>query len=135
MTIQREIEKANDVWLILVWIYIAAAVYSVLYGDFFFKEVIMSAAGVGLIANYIIRKRKYRDDVKADEMAKRISGMSSGFAFIVAIITIAVLSIALDDYPGLIDAKGVLVLLAAVIVASKIAGQLYYTKIKKEIGF
>ncbi len=132
---QRDVENANDIWLILVWIYTAAAVYSILYSNFFFKEIIMSAAGVGLIANYFIRKRKYKDSVKADEMAKRISGMSSGFAFIAEIITIAVLSIALDDYPGLIDAKGVLVLLAAVIVASKIAGQLYYTKIKKEIGF
>ncbi|SNQ61325.1 hypothetical protein [Candidatus Methanoperedens nitratireducens] len=135
MTIQREIEKANDVWLILVWIYIAAAVYSILYSSFFFKEVIMSAAGVGLLANYFIRNRKYKDDVKTDEMAKRISGMSSNFAFITAIAVIAVLSIALDDNPGLIDAKGVLVLLAAVIVVSKIAGHLYYTKVKKEIGF
>jgi len=105
--VKKEIEKANDVWLMLVWIYIAAAVYSILYSSFFFKELIMSAAGVGLLANYFIRKRKCKDDMRTDEMAKRISG----------------------------DSKGVLVLLAAVIVVSKIAGHLYYTKVKKEIGF
>lgn len=95
---EREVEKANDIWLILVWIYIAAAVYSVLYSSFFFKEVIMSAIGIGLLANYFMRKRKHRDVIQTDEM-------------------------------------GVLVILTTVIVASKIAGQLYYAKIKKEIGF
>lgn len=132
---EKDVEKADDIWLILVWIYTAAAVYSILYSSFFFKEVIMSAIGVGLVANYFIRKRKYRNAVKTDEMAKRISGMSSNFAFITAIVVLAILSIALDDYPGLIDAKGVLVLLATAIVISKILSQLYYTKIKKDIGF
>ncbi len=118
-----------------MWIYIVAAVYSVLYSSFFFKEVIMSAIGIGLIANYFMRKRKHRDAIQTDEMAKRISGMSSNFAFIAAIFVLAILSITLDNYPRLIDEKGVLVILTTVIVASKIAGQLYYAKIKKEIGF
>lgn len=132
---ERDIEKANDIYLILLWIYIAAAVYSILYSSFFFKEVIMSAIGVGLMVNYLIRKRKHRDAIQKDEMTKRISGMSSNFAFIATIFVLAILSITLDNYPGLIDVKGVLVILTTVIVASKIASQLYYTKIKKEIGF
>ncbi len=132
---EKEIEKANTGWFILVWIYIVAAVYSILYGNFFLKEIIMSTAGIMLIMNYLVRKRKYKDELKADERIKRISGMSSNLAFIIAVITIAILAIMLDDDPALIDAKGVLVLLLAVIIFSKVAGQLYYTKIKKEIGF
>ncbi len=132
---EKEIEKANTGWFILVWIYIVAAVYSVLYDNFFLKEIIMSTAGIMLIMNYLVRKRKYKDELKADERIKRISGMSSNLAFIIAVITIAILAIMLDDDPALIDAKGVLVLLLAVIIFSKVAGQLYYMKIKKEIGF
>ena len=132
---EHEIDKTNTIWLILVWVYIAAAVYILLYGDFFLKEIITSAVGVVLIINYIVRKRKYKDELKPDEMMKKISGMSSDFAFISTLITIAILAIALDERPALMDAKGILAVLVAVIIFSKVASQLYYTKIKKEIGF
>ena len=132
---EHEIDKTNTIWLMLVWIYIAAAVYILLYGDFFLKEIITSAVGVVLIINYIVRKRKYKDELKPDEMMKKISGMSSDFAFISTLITIAILAIALDERPALMDAKGILAVLVAVIIFSKVASQLYYTKIKKEIGF
>lgn len=132
---EHEIDKTNTIWLMLVWIYIAAAVYILLYGDFFLKEIITSAVGVVLIINYIVRKRKYKDELKPDEMMKKISGMSSDFAFISTLITIAILAIALDERPALMDAKGILAVLVVVIIFSKIASQLYYTKIKKEIGF
>ena len=132
---EHEIDKTNTIWLMLVWIYIAAAVYILLYGDFFLKEIITSAVGVVLIINYIVRKRKYKDELKPDEMIKKISGMSSDFAFISTLITIAILAIALDERPALMDAKGILAVLVAVIIFSKVASQLYYTKIKKEIGF
>lgn len=131
----HEIDRLNKIWLMLVWIYIAAAVYILLYGDFFLKEIITSAVGVILIINYFVRKRKYKDELKPDEMTKRISGMSSNIAFISTLTTIAILAIALDERPALMDAKGILVVLVAVIIFSKIASQLYYTKIKKEIEF
>ncbi len=37
---ENNIEMVNRMWLMLVWIYIAAAVYILLYGDFFLKEII-----------------------------------------------------------------------------------------------
>lgn len=133
---ENNIEKTNKIWLTLVWIYIAAAVYILLYGDFFLKEIITSVIGVALIINYLVRKRKYKDELKPDEMTRKISEMSSNIAFISTLMTIALLAIALETFPALmIDAKGILAVLAAVIILSKITGQLYYSRMKKEIGF
>ncbi len=132
---ENYIEKANKMWLILVWIYIAAAIYILLYGDFFLKEIITSAIGAVLIINYLVRKRKYKDELKHDEMARKISEMSFNIAFISTLITISLLAIVLETYPALIDAKGILAVLVAVILFSKITGQLYYSRMKKEIGF
>lgn len=132
---ENNIEKANKLWLMLVWIYIAAAVYILLYGDFFLKEIITSAIGVALIINYLVRKRKYKDELRPDEMTRKIYEMSSNIAFISTLTTIALLAIVLETFPALIDAKGILAVLVAVIIFSKITGQLYYSKVKKEIGF
>ncbi len=98
---EDNIEKGNKIWLMLVWIYIAAAVYILLYGGFFLNEIITSAIGAVLIINYLVRKRKYK----------------------------------LETFLALIDAKGILAVLVAVIIFSKITGQLYYSRVKKEIGF
>ncbi|MDD5616754.1 MAG: hypothetical protein PHH85_11185 [Candidatus Methanoperedens sp.] len=132
---ENKIEKVNKMWLMLVWIYIAAAVYILLYGDFFLKEIITSAIGAALIINYLVRKRKYKDELKPDEMTRKISEMSSNVAFISTLMTIAIMAIALETFPALIDAKGILAVLVAVIIFSKITGQLYYSRMKKEIGF
>lgn len=132
---ENKIEKANNMWQMLVWIYIAAAVYILLYGDFFLKEIITSTIGGALIINYLVRKRKYNDELKPDEMARKISEMSSNIAFISTLMTIALLAIVLEMFPALIDAKGILTVLVAVIIFSKITGQLYYSRVKKEIGF
>ncbi|NJD52097.1 MAG: hypothetical protein FIB07_04450 [Candidatus Methanoperedens sp.] len=132
---EKEKVKGTDTWLILIWIYIVAAVYSILYGNFFLKEIIMTVAGIALLVNFIVRKRKYRAEMKADEMMKRISGISSDFAFIAAISTISILAILFDDYPSLIDTRGVLFILVAVLVVSKVACQLYYLNISKEVNY
>ncbi|MBU4340055.1 MAG: hypothetical protein KKD46_03950 [Euryarchaeota archaeon] len=132
---ENNIEKMNKIWLMLVWIYIAAAVIILLYGDFFLKEIITSAIGVALMINYLVRKRKYKDELKPDEMTRKMAEMSSNIAFISTLTTIALLAIALETFPALIDAKGILAVLVAVIIFSKITGQLYYSRIKKEIGF
>ncbi|MFZ3058688.1 MAG: hypothetical protein WA102_03020 [Candidatus Methanoperedens sp.] len=132
---ENKIENANTIWLMLVWIYIAAAVYILLYGDFFLKEIVTSTIGVALIINYLVRKRKYKDELKPDEMARKISEMSSNIAFISTLITIAILAIALEKNPLLIDSKGILVVLVSVTIFSKITGQLYYTRVKDDIGF
>ncbi len=132
---ENKSEKVNTTWLMLVWLYIAAAVYILLYGDFFLKEIITSVIGAALIINYLVRKRKYKDELKPDEMARKISEMSSNIAFISTLMTIAIMAIALETFPALIDAKGILAVLVAVIIFSKIIGQLYYSRVKKEIGF
>ncbi len=132
---ENNIEKTNKIWLMLVWIYIAAAVTILLYGDFLLKEIITSAIGAVLIIKYVIRKRKYKDDLKPDEMTRKISEMSSNIAFISTLTTIALLAIVLETFPALIDAKGILAVLVSVIIISKITGQLYYSRMKKEIGF
>lgn len=54
---------------------------------------------------------------------------------ITAISTIGILAITLHFFPALFDVFEVLAILIAVIIVSKVASQLYYTKIKKEIGF
>jgi len=132
---EKEKVKGTEFWLILIWIYIVAAVYSVLYGNFFLKEIIMTVAGIALLVNFLVRKRKYGAQMKADEMIKRVSGISSDFAFITTIATISILSITLDDFPSLIDARGVLLLLLAVLVVSKVACQLYYSNMRKEVNY
>lgn len=132
---EKEKVKGTEFWLIPIWIYIVAAVYSVLYGNFFMKEIIMTVAGIALLVNFLVRKRKYGAQMKADEMIKRVSGISSDFAFITTIATISILSIMLDDYPSLIDARGVLLLLVAVLVVSKVACQLYYSNMRKEVNY
>ncbi|HEY9205333.1 MAG TPA: DUF2178 domain-containing protein [Candidatus Methanoperedens sp.] len=126
--------KENIIRLILAPIFIVISIYSVLYGDVFIGEI-MAAVGIAMFMNYIIRKLIYKNEVKVDEMIKRISGKSSDFAFLTTIISMALLSIMLHYYPMLIDAKGVLLFLMVVILVSKIACQLYYTRIKKEIDF
>ena len=68
-------------------------------------------------------------------MTKRISSITSEFALFVAISTIGILTIVLHFFPMLFDVFEVMAILIAVILGSKIASQLYYTKIKKEIGF
>ena len=68
-------------------------------------------------------------------MTKRISSIASEFALFAAISTIGILTIELHFYPTLFDVFEVLAILIAVIIVSKIACQLYYAKIKKEIGF
>lgn len=127
-------EKSDLMRLILAPILLIGGFYSILYSDFFLGEIV-SVVAIVLFVNYLIRKIKYKDEVRADEMIKRISGISSDFAFVTTVVAIAILSIALHYYPALIDAKGVLVLLLTVIVVSKIACQLYYIKIKRAIGF
>ncbi len=48
---------------------------------------------------------------------------------------IAIMAIALETSPALIDAKGILAVLVVVMISSKITGQFYYSRVKKEIGF
>lgn len=127
-------EKADTLRLILGSIFVVAAVILSFYGDTVGVSM-MAAAGMALFLNYFLRKLIYKDEVKKDELSKRISSIASEFALFVAISTIGILTIILHFYPTLFDVFEVLAILIAVIIASKIACQLYYAKIKKEIGF
>lgn len=127
-------EKADTLRLILGSIFVVAAVILSFYGDTVGVSM-MAAAGMALFLNYFLRKLIYKDEVKKDELSKRISSIASEFALFVAISTIGILTIILHFYPTLFDVFEVLAILIAVIIVSKIVCQLYYTKIKKEIGF
>lgn len=127
-------EKTDTLRLILGSIFVVAAVILSIYGDTVGVSM-MAAAGMALFLNYFLRKLIYKDEVKKDELSKRISSIASEFALFVAISTIGILTIILHFYPTLFDVFEVLAILIAVIIVSKIVCQLYYTKIKKEIGF
>ncbi len=127
-------EKVDIMRLVLASIFGIAAVILSFYGDTVGVSM-MAAAGIALFLNYFLRKLIYKEKAQKDEMTKRISSMTSEFALFVAISTIGILTIVLHFFPMLFDAFEVLAILIAVIIVSKIACQLYYTKIKKEIGF
>lgn len=127
-------EKADTLRLILGSIFGIAAVILSFYGDTVGVSM-MAAAGIALFLNYFLRKLISKDKTKKDEMTKRISSITSEFALFVAISTIGILTIILHFFPTLFDVFEVLAILIAVIIVSKIAFHLYYTKVKKEIGF
>ncbi|MCZ7385003.1 MAG: hypothetical protein O8C63_09685 [Candidatus Methanoperedens sp.] len=126
--------KSEMLTLVLASIFGFAAVILSIYGDTIGVSM-MAAAGIALFLNYFLRKLIYKKEMKNDEMTKRISSIASEYTLVAAITTIGILTIVLHFYPMLFDVFEVLGILIAVIIVSKIAFQLYYTKIKKEIGF
>ena len=127
-------KKADMLRLVLASIFGIAAVVLSYYDDTVGVSM-MAAAGIALFLNYFLRKLISKDEMRKDEMTKKISSVTSEFALFVAISTIGILTIVLHFYPTLFDVFEVLAILIAVIIVSKIASQLYYTKIKNEIGF
>lgn len=127
-------KKFNKIHLILGVIFGIAAVALYSYGDIVGGSM-MAAAVIGLSVNYIMRKAILNDELKKDEMVKKISGMSSDIALYFSIISVGLLTIVLHFHPTLFDVFEVLGILLAVMLVSKIALQMYYTKIKDEIGF
>lgn len=127
-------EKADMIRLALGSVFGIVAVILSYYGDTVGVSM-TAAAGMALCLNYFLRKLIHKEEMKTDEMTKRISGIASEYTLVVAISTIGILTIVLHFYPMLFDVFEVLGILIAVIITSKIAFQLYYGKIKKEIGF
>lgn len=127
-------EKVDKLRLVLASVFWIAAIILSIYGDAVGVSM-MAAAGIALFLNYFLRRLLYKEKAQKDEMTKRISSITSEFALFVAISTIGILTIMLHFYHTLFDVSEVLAILIAVIIVSKVASQLYYTKIKKEIGF
>ena len=127
-------KKFNKTHLILGAIFGFAAVVLYSYGDIVGGGM-MAAAVIGLSISYIMRKTIIKDDPIKDEMVKKISGMSSDIALYLSIISIGLLTIVLHFLPAVFDVFEVLGILLAVMLVSKIALQIYYTKMKDEIGF
>ena len=127
-------KKFSKIHLILGAIFGIAAVTLYSYGDIVGGGM-MAAAVIGLFISYIMRKTIIKDEPKKDEMVKKISGMSSDIALYLSIISIGVLTIMLHFLPTLFDVFEILAILLAVMLVSKIALQIYYTKMKDEIGF
>ena len=127
-------KKSNRINLVLGAIFGIAGVALYSYGDMVGGNM-MAAAAIGLSVNFIVQKAMSKDRVKKDEMVKRISGMSSDIALYISILSIGLLTIVLHFLPTLFDSFEVLGILLAVMLVSKIALQIYYTKMKDEIGF
>jgi len=127
-------EKVDILRLVLASIFGITAVILSFYGDTVGVSM-MAAAGIALFLNYFLRKLIYTEKAQKDEMTKKISSITSEFALFMAISTIGILAIVLHFFPMLFDAFEVLGILIAVIIVTKIASQLYYTKMAKEIGF
>ncbi|NJD76395.1 MAG: hypothetical protein FIB08_04770 [Candidatus Methanoperedens sp.] len=127
-------EKADLVKLVIGSIFGIAAIILSFYGDTAGVSM-MAAAGIAIFSNYFLGKLISKNNIKKDEMSKRISAMSSEFALFMVISTIGVLTITLHFYPSLFDAFEVMAILIAVMILSKIACHWYYKKIKREIEF
>ncbi|TQD26275.1 DUF2178 domain-containing protein [Methanolobus vulcani] len=126
-------KKSTMYWILCVIFGIAAVtLYS--YGDTVGGNM-MAAVVIGLSISNIIRNAMLKNGIKKDEMVKRISGMSSDIALCLSIISIGLLTVVLHFFPTLFDVFEVLAILLAVMLISKIALQMYYTKVKDEIGF
>jgi len=120
--------------LVLTMIFAIAAVIVYFFNDPVGGSM-MVVAGIAISLNLIIRKVMHKDELKKDEMVKRISGMSSDIALYLSIISIGLLTVVLHFIPTLFDVFEVLAILLAVMLVSKIAFQLCYTKMKDGIGF
>lgn len=127
-------KKSDMLTLVLASVFGIAAVILSIYGDTVGVSM-MAAAGIALFLNYLLRKVMFKEKTKTDEMSKRISSLASEYTLVAAISTIGILTFVLHFYPMLFDVFEVLGILITVIIVSKIAFHLYYTKIKKEIGF
>ncbi|MCX9012771.1 MAG: hypothetical protein OIN66_16845 [Candidatus Methanoperedens sp.] len=124
----------NMIRWILALIFGVAAVLLSFYGDTVGRNM-MAVAGIALFLDSFFRIVKNKDELKMDEMTKTISSIASEFALFAAIWTIGILTIIIHFYPSLFGVYDVLAILIAVIILSKITYYLYYTKVKKEIGF
>lgn len=127
-------KKYYLIQLVLTMIFAIAAVILYFYNDPV-GESMMAVAGIVISLNLIIRKVMQKDELKKDEMVKRISGMSSNIALYLSIISIGLLTVVLHFIPTFFDVFEVLGILLAVMLVSKIALQIYYTKMKDGIGF
>jgi len=127
-------KKSNLMQLTLTAIFGIAAVILYFYDDPVGGNM-MAVAGIGLFLSYIMRKIMHKDELKKDEMVKRISGMSSDISLLLSIISIGLLTIVLHFLPTLFDVFEILAILLTVMLVSKVAFQLYYTRMKGEIGF
>ena len=95
----------------------------------------MAVAGIAISLNLTIRKVMHKDELKKDEMVKRISGISSDIALYLSIISIGLLTVMLHFFPTVFDVFEILAILLTVMLVSKITFQLYYTRMKNEISF
>ena len=127
-------KKYYLIQLVLTMIFAIAAVILYFYNDPVGGGM-MAVAGIAISLNLIIGNLMQKDELKKDEMVKRISGMSSDIALYLSIISIGILTVVLHFLPTLFDVFEVLGIILAVMLVSKIAFQLYYSKMKDEIGF
>ena len=127
-------DKYKITLLILTPLFGIAAVVLYSYGDMVGGNM-MACVLIGLFISYSIRRGMFKDKFKKDELFIKISGQSSNIALYLSIISIGLLTVVLHFLPTLFDVFEVLAILLAVMLVSKIALQIYYTKMKDGIGF
>jgi uncharacterized membrane protein len=127
-------DKYKITLLILTPLFGIAAIVLYFYGDRVGGNM-MACVSIGLFISHIIRRVIFKNELKKDEMVKRISGQSSDIAFYLSIISIGLLIIVLHFLPTRFDAFEVLAIILTVMLVSKVSLQLYYSKMKDEIGF
>ena len=103
--------------LVLTMIFAIAAVILYFFNDPVGGDM-MAVAGIAISLNLIIRKVMHKDELKKDEMVKRISGISSDIALYLSIISIGLLTVVLHFLPTLFDVFEVLAILLAVMLVS-----------------
>jgi len=127
-------DKYKITLLILTPLFGIAAIVLYSYGDMVGGNM-MACVSIGLFISYIIRRVIFKDELKKDELVLRISIQSLDIAFYISIMSIGLLTIVLHFLPTLIDTFEVLAIILTVMLVSKFSLQLYYSKMKDEIGF
>ncbi|MCD4767694.1 MAG: hypothetical protein K8R34_14415 [Methanosarcinales archaeon] len=127
-------DKYKITLLILTPLFGIAAIVLYSYVDMVGGNM-MACVSIGLFISYIIRRVIFKNELKKDEMVLRISGQSSDIAFYLSIMSIGLLTTMLHFLPTLFDTFEVLAIILTVMLVSKFSLQLYYSKMKDEIGF
>ena len=127
-------DKYKITHLILTPLFGIAAIVLYSYVDMVGGNM-MACVSIGLFISYIIRRVIFKNELKKDEMVLRISGQSSDIAFYLSIMSIGLLTTMLHFLPTLFDTFEVLAIILTVMLVSKFSLQLYYSKMKDEIGF
>jgi hypothetical protein len=130
--IMEKPRKFNTERIIISSIATAIGLILVLTKTYSYIGIILLSFG-GLILQYSLGERK--KEITSDELTKWISGKSANISFWATYSTI-VLLLAIDIYkPNFFETYIALGIVLLVTAGARVAGEYYYGKISKKIGF